>query len=56
MQVLDGTEQVVNDVLRVLHLEVDVRLDDLLEVTLRVLHHDIESVKSLRIIRVQKLN
>lgn len=56
MQVLYGAQQVVNDVLRMLHLQVDVRLDDFLEVALGVLHDHVEGVEGLRVIRVEQLD
>ena len=56
MKVLDGTQQVVNDMLRVLHLQVDVRFDDFLQVTFSVLHHDVEGVEGGRVARVQELD
>ena len=56
VQVLNGAEQVVNDVLGVLHLKVNVALDDLLKVALSVLHHHVECVKGLRILRIKQLD
>ena len=56
VQILNGAEQVVNDVLGVLHLKVNVALDDLFEVTFSVLHHHVECVKGLRILRIEQLD
>ena len=53
MEVLDGTEQIVDDMLRVLHFKVNVRLDYLLEITLGVLHDHVESVETCRVLRVK---
>lgn len=55
MEIFDRAEQVVNDVLRVLHLQVYVALDNLLKVTLCILHHDVKRVKRLRIRWVKQL-
>ena len=56
MQVLHRAEQVVDDVLGMLHLQVDIALDDLLKITLGVLHHDVESVEFLWVFRVEQLD
>ena len=56
MQVLDSTEQVVDDMLGVLHLKVDVRFDDFLEVTLCVLHDHIECVKSGGVLGIEQFD
>lgn len=52
VQILAGAKQVVDDGLYVFHLQVDVRLDDLLEVAFSMLHDDIERVKVLGVGRV----
>ena len=53
VQVLDRTQQVVNYVLCVLHLQVNVRFDDLFQITFRVFHDHIERVKSGWVLRVE---
>ena len=53
VQILAGAKQVVDDGLYVFHLQVDVRLDDLLEVAFSMLHDDIERVKVVGVGRVQ---
>ena len=42
MKVLDCTEQIVDYGLDVQHLQVDTTFDDLLEVALRVVHHNVD--------------
>ena len=56
VQVLDRTEQVVNYVLCVLHLQVNVRFDDLFQITFRMFHDHIERVKSGWILWVEQLD
>ena len=56
VEIFNGTEQIVDDMLSVLHLEVDIGLNDFLQVALCVLHHNVESVKGLWIAGIEKLN
>ena len=56
VQVLYRTQQVVNYVLCVLHLQVNIRFDDLFQITFRVFHDHIERVKSGWILGVEQLD
>ena len=56
MQILYSAKKVVNDMLSVLHLQVDVRLYDFLEITFSVLHHNVESAKRFWVLWIEEFD